>query len=103
MLRYRLRESVRKPFPCPDTMNPTLHALLVQRGEWRGLSPAEKWALVYLGWTVLSALFSDYTGVWLGNGRKEGVLTIAIYVLSFLFVSHFAKVDRGRWMPFLSA
>jgi len=32
MLRYRLRESVRKPFPCPDTMNPTLHALLVQRG-----------------------------------------------------------------------
>jgi len=71
-------------------------ALLVQRGEWRGLSPAEKWALVYLGWTVLSALFSDYTGVWLGNGRKEGVLTIAIYVLSFLFVSHFAKVDRWQ-------
>ena len=32
MLRYRLRESIRKPFPCPDTMNPTLHALLIQRG-----------------------------------------------------------------------
>ena len=32
MLRYRLRESDRKPFPCPKDMNPTLHALLVQRG-----------------------------------------------------------------------
>lgn len=32
MLRYRLRESNRSPFPCPDDMNPTLHALLVQRG-----------------------------------------------------------------------
>jgi len=32
MLRYRLREAERKPFPCPDGMNPTLHALLVQRG-----------------------------------------------------------------------
>lgn len=32
MLRYRLREAERKPFPCPPDMNPTLHALLVQRG-----------------------------------------------------------------------
>ena len=32
MLRYRLRESNRTPFPCPADMNPTLHALLVQRG-----------------------------------------------------------------------
>ncbi|MBQ9951529.1 MAG: single-stranded-DNA-specific exonuclease RecJ [Clostridia bacterium] len=32
MLRYRLRESTRSPFPCPEDMNPTLHALLVQRG-----------------------------------------------------------------------
>ncbi len=32
MLRYRLRETVRAPFPCPEDMNPTLHALLIQRG-----------------------------------------------------------------------
>ena len=32
MLRYRLREAERAYFPCPDGMNPTLHALLVQRG-----------------------------------------------------------------------
>ncbi len=32
MLRYRLREAARHPFPCPADMNPTLHALLVQRG-----------------------------------------------------------------------
>ena len=32
MLRYRLRETTRAPFPCPEGMNPTLHALLIQRG-----------------------------------------------------------------------
>lgn len=32
MLRYRLRESERSPFPRPADMNPTLHALLIQRG-----------------------------------------------------------------------
>lgn len=32
MLRYRLRESERSPFPRPSDMNPTLHALLIQRG-----------------------------------------------------------------------
>ena len=32
MLRYRLREAERAYFPRPDGMNPTLHALLIQRG-----------------------------------------------------------------------
>ena len=32
MLRYRLRQAERAYFPRPDDMNPTLHALLIQRG-----------------------------------------------------------------------
>ena len=32
MLRYRLRQEERAYFPRPDDMNPTLHALLIQRG-----------------------------------------------------------------------
>jgi len=32
MLKYRLRENDRTYFPCPEDMNPTLHALLIQRG-----------------------------------------------------------------------
>ena len=32
MLRYRWRETERNWFPRPEAMNPTLHALLIQRG-----------------------------------------------------------------------
>lgn len=32
MIRYRLRESTRTYFPCPEGMDRTLHALLMQRG-----------------------------------------------------------------------
>ncbi len=53
---------------------------------------AECWAMAYLMITLFSAAASPYTGVWLGNGRHEGAVTIAIYVLSFLFLSRYGQV-----------
>lgn len=43
-------------------------------------------ALLYLLFTALSAALSPYSGVLLGNGRRDGLLTIALYVLAFLLL-----------------
>ena len=52
---------------------------------------------VFLLWTVLSALLSPFgAAAWLGASRGEGVLTIALYVLSFLFLSCFGRPKK--WM-----
>jgi len=32
MLRFKLRETMLSPFPCPEDMDPTLHRLLIRRG-----------------------------------------------------------------------
>lgn len=54
-------------------------------------------ALLYLLFTALSALLSPYgVRTVLGMGRHEGLLTISLYVLSFLYVSAFAPVDLRR-------
>jgi len=59
---------------------------------WRDKqTAAELCAVVYLSLTVISALLSKYDGVWLGNGRYEGAVTITVYVLSFLFVSRYGS------------
>lgn len=56
-------------------------------------------ALAYLLLTVVSALRSPHGSVvWLGGSRSEGVLTIAIYCLTFYFVSKFAVVKP--WMVY---
>lgn len=65
--------------------------LAVLGSEKRPRCVAERWAFLYLLLTVLSAAFSPHEGVWLGNGRYEGALTIAIYVLTFLFVARFGR------------
>jgi len=54
----------------------------------------QRLALLYLGLTVVSALLSPHKTVWLGGSRSEGVLTIALYVLCFYFVSKFFVADE---------
>ena len=52
--------------------------------------------LLYLLFTVLSALLSAFSGVWLGNTRQEGVLTVFCCVCTALLLGrHF--VPKG-WM-----
>ncbi len=52
--------------------------------------------LAYLLLTVISALCSDFRdSTWLGYSRREGVLTIAIYVVDFYLLSVFARPHRG--------
>lgn len=63
---------------------------------WRLIYPdtlVQKLSLIYLGLSVVSAAISPHNVVWLGGARKEGVLTIAIYVLCFYFVSKFFVAD----------
>jgi len=48
-----------------------------------------KCMFLYLGFVALSALFSDFSGVLIGEFRQDGLLTIAIYVFSCFFVSKY--------------
>lgn len=58
--------------------------------------------LAYLLLTWVSALLSDYPKTaWLGGTRREGALTITLYVLCFLCVSRFGKPKA--WMADLLA
>lgn len=56
--------------------------------------------LIFLLLTVVSALISPYRSeTWVGASRYEGVRTIAIYVLTAVFLSSFGKVKP--WMAYL--
>ena len=50
-------------------------------------------ALFFL-FSVISGLLSEYTGVFWGNGRKDGILTIGTYVLVFLFLFRFLRPSK---------
>lgn len=47
----------------------------------------EALALAYVLLTAVSALLSEYSGVFLGNGRRDGVLTIALYAAVCVLLS----------------
>lgn len=67
-------------------------------------TPAAAWLiLLYLLFTVVSALLSSYGTVWLGGMRREGVLTIALYCVSFLLVSRFYRASRRHLYLFAAA
>ena len=55
--------------------------------------------LAFLLFSAVSALLSEYGGTFLGNGRREGLLTVAVYVFSCLLVSRLAR--PARWMLYL--
>ena len=52
--------------------------------------------VMYLGFTGLSALVSQFSGTFLGNGRYDGVLPIGLYVLSTLILIRYFK--PGQWL-----
>ena len=63
----------------------------------RPKTPMQIFLLLYLLFTVVSAVLSKYPqAVWLGATRTEGALTIAIYILCAYWLSKFGKVPR--WM-----
>ena len=52
-------------------------------------------AAAYLACSALSALFSPYgAAALLGGTRREGLLTLALYVLSFYFLTRYLRADR---------
>ena len=64
---------------------------------WSGVkqTPLAAWlVLLYLLFTVVSACLSDYDTVWLGGGRREGVLTISLYCVSFLLICRLYRPSR---------
>ena len=71
-----------------------------RRGSSSGGTPIAVWFLLgFLFFNVLSAIFSPYPGAFLGNNRREGLLSIAIYVLCGVFVSVYFR--PRRWMLYL--
>ena len=62
--------------------------------------PAQICAALYLLFTLIAALVSPFRGdVWLGASRGEGFFAIALYALTFLCVSQFAR--PRAWMVYL--
>ncbi|MBO4930193.1 MAG: O-antigen ligase family protein [Clostridia bacterium] len=66
----------------------------------RAVSPGQWAALGYLLFTGLSAVFSAYSGTFLGNTRKEGLLTILLYVGTALVLSE--HLPFRPWMLHLA-
>lgn len=65
-------------------------------------TPLAAWLiLLYLLFTVVSAFLSEYDTVWLGGGRREGVLTISLYCVSFFLISRFYRPER--WHIYVAA
>ncbi len=65
----------------------------------RPTSWAQRLFLLYLLFTMFSAIFSSYSGTFLGNTRSEGFFTISIYVLCYYFLSKF--FEYRKWMLWL--
>ncbi len=81
-----------------------LRIMALARGErgWSGgkLTPAVIAASLYLLFTAVSAALSDYGAVAVAGGsRREGLLTLALYVLVFLFL--LSDLRPRRWMLWL--
>ena len=58
-----------------------------------------KLLFLFLFLTILSSILSEYSGTFTGAFRREGVLTIAIYVLSCSFISTYFRPQK--WMVYL--
>ncbi|MBQ3356763.1 MAG: O-antigen ligase family protein [Oscillospiraceae bacterium] len=55
-------------------------------------TPAAAWLItLYLLFTLVSSLLSDFDTVWVGGGRREGMLTISLYCISFLLICRFYR------------
>lgn len=74
-----------------------LTAGLALRPSVRRKPDAATWtALLYLALTVLSAICSGRAAAFTGGERRQGVLTIGLYVLSFLLLRRF--LQPKQWM-----
>lgn len=59
------------------------------------MTPAKWFAAAYLGFSALSAVLSPYGAhTLLGGTRRDGLLTLTLYVLSFFLLSLFLRVHR---------
>jgi len=57
-----------------------------------------KLLFLFLAFTILSAVLSGYEGTFRGAFRREGALSIAIYILSCFFLSQYLRPKK--WMLF---
>lgn len=61
---------------------------------------AQWFAVLYLLCSLIATLLSPYRQyAWIGASRGEGFITIAIYCLSFIFVTQYAEIKK--WMIYL--
>ena len=68
-------------------------------GAWRPVRKQELPLIGYLLFTALSALVSQYPGVFWGNTRQEGAFTISLYVLTAVLFSRYFR--PAKWIPWL--
>ena len=82
---------IAKKSKCPSPLK------LIKDSSW-----TQRFVVLFLMLTVLSALFSPYgKETIIGMSRYEGLLTISIYTVTFLLVSIFAK--PAKWQLYLFA
>ena len=71
-----------------------IYIILSLKGR-RSLTLAEGLALLYLFFTAISAFASEYfPKTLLGATRFEGLFTVGVYVLVFVFVTAFLSVGK---------
>ena len=67
-------------------------SLLAQNRDYiRETSPAVFFLLIFGAFTFLSAVLSRYPGTFIGTFRKEGTLTIVIYIFMCIFLSKYLR------------
>ena len=77
-----------------------LELALIRRTASFARSSLAEWLLLgYLLCSLLACLLSPWREeTWLGGARHEGMLTIALYVLSFVWCGALRVRQRGCWM-----
>ena len=73
------------------------------REKLREIPMASKLLFGFLLATILSSVFSAYAGTFQGAFRREGVLTIGIYVLSCFFVATYVRPQKWMFYVFGTA
>ena len=73
-----------------------LGAVCLYRRQWPQVPKTVLWLTVGLAlWFLLSSLLSEYPElVWLGDRRREGFLTLFLYLAIFLAMAAFGKLGR---------
>ncbi|MBQ6249427.1 MAG: hypothetical protein IJJ88_04355, partial [Oscillospiraceae bacterium] len=66
-----------------------------RRTARQGVTLPQVFLLLYAAWALVSAVASPYGGLWLGQSRYEGLLSLLLYAAVFLLLSFWGAYTDG--------